>query len=280
MSRVGTLEWAQSSSGGQLSLRDRFALLVLQGAPTWLGQTTGTAASRWGFGNPIDLSDIENDIPGYVLSQIPTTPLAAATEDYCKEISDEWLEAHCFRTFGFGILLGYELCFDAELLFVAAMLHDVGLTPRHKQTAGQDMESGYAPSDAPCFAVRGAGVAASLVSDQGRSAANGRTIAEAISMHLNVRVKSSRGVEAHLLNRASGFDVIALGLHKLPRRAIQAVETLWPRSDNFENELSAVWGAETNAKAHRRCRGRLLNRRLAFERRLYQARSARSGKKD
>ena len=279
MSRVGTLEWAQSSSGGQLSVRDRFALLARQGIPTWLEQKAGTAASRWGFGNPIDLSDIQNDIPGYVLSQIPSTPVAVAAGDYCKEISDKWLEAHCFRTFGFGILLGYELCFDTELLFVAAMLHDVGLTPSHKQTAGQG-KSGYALSDAPCFAVRGSGVAASFVSVQGRSAAWGQSIAEAISMHLNVRVKPSQGVEAHLLNGASGLDVIGLGLHKLPRRAIQAVETLWPRSNTFENELWTVWDDETNAKPHRRCRGRLLNKWLAFERRLYQARSARSGKKD
>jgi hypothetical protein len=261
-------------------VRDRFALLARQGIPTWLEQKAGTAASRWGFGNPIDLSDIQNDIPGYVLSQIPSTPVAVAAGDYCKEISDKWLEAHCFRTFGFGILLGYELCFDPELLFVAAMLHDVGLTPRHKQTAGQNMKSDYPLSDAPCFAVRGSGVAASLVSDQGRSAAWGRTIAEAISMHLNVRVKPSRGVEAHLLNGASGFDVIALGLHKLPRSAIQAVETLWPRSENFEDELWNVWGDETNAEAHSGCRGKLLNKWLAFERRLHQARLARSEKKD
>jgi hypothetical protein len=40
------------------------------------------------------------------------------------------LAAHCYRTYLFGAALGTRdgLDWDAELLFVAAMLHDLGLT--------------------------------------------------------------------------------------------------------------------------------------------------------
>jgi hypothetical protein len=125
-------------------------------------------------------------------------------------ISQPWFQAHCYRTYAIGTLMGRGISFDPEMLFVGCMLHDVGLTDHFKQGSDQGLVPGYAGKGAPCFAVRGAGVAQCLAAIHGWPPARSVALAEAISLHLNVRVPKSRGVEAHLLNAASAFDVIRL----------------------------------------------------------------------
>ncbi|MEY2404173.1 MAG: hypothetical protein QOD38_1724, partial [Acidimicrobiaceae bacterium] len=51
-----------------------------------------------------------------------------------RDISTELLYHHSRRVFLWGALVGVErgLSFDAELLYVGAMFHDVGLLPRHR----------------------------------------------------------------------------------------------------------------------------------------------------
>lgn len=53
-------------------------------------------------------------------------------ERFCRELSDDdWLYNHCRRTFELGDLLASRspsLTVDLEILYVAAMLHDIGLS--------------------------------------------------------------------------------------------------------------------------------------------------------
>lgn len=156
---------------------------------------------------------------------------------------------------------------DRELLFVASMLHDLGLTKTFRRGSGRDFVPGYEREDASCFAVRGAGVAQSLVTHHGWPQACGDTLGETIALHLNVRVARSRGIEAHLLNAATAFDVIRLGCRKLPPELVQDIESRWPRGDDFCNEIREAWNRE--AQSNRECRVAFLNIwPLSFERRI------------
>lgn len=269
MARVGTLEWAEET-GGQLRLHDRLNLLIVQAGPTQVAATIETALLRLGLRKPIDLAGIHCPIADLVQSLKPKTSIAVAAENLCKEISDPWLLAHCYRTFAYGVLLGYTLSFDREMFFVAAMLHDVGLTTAYEQGADQDFPSGYSKENAPCFAVRGAGVARSLASVHEWPVACRDSLAEAISMHLNLRVKRSRGVEAHLLNLASAFDVAGFRFRRLPPEAVWEVEEQWLRGDNFRDDAWKAWACE--AVIHPKCRGEFLNRWARFRRRINRSR--------
>ena len=165
MPRVGTLEWAKETQG-RLRREDRLALLVEQAAPALIGSLVESVRAPLKLSRPIALPRPELVIP-YVESLIPDTSMAQAASDVCRSASDRWLVDHCYRTFAFGVLLGHDLSFNAEILFVGAMLHDIGLTTTFQQEAEGGSKDGYPRRAAPCFAVRGAGVAEALSTTHG-----------------------------------------------------------------------------------------------------------------
>lgn len=195
--------------------------------------------------------------------------MAQAAAKLCERISGHSLLNHCYRTYAFGTLLGRRrrLSFNPEMLFVASMLHDVGLTGEFKQGSDTGLVPGYERKDAPCFAVRGADVARGLTTNNGWSASRSDSLAEAITIHVNVRVASSRGVVGHLLNAGSAFDVLRLGSHELPPEWILSVESQWPRGKSFCQDMWMAWACE--AGAHRGCRGAFLDA-WGLERRLFR----------
>jgi hypothetical protein len=266
MARVGTLTWA-NETGGQLTPWDRLVLLFGQGVQMQVELVGRSVFRSAGLIQPSSPGQLEA-VP-YVRERIPRTRIAEAAEALCKETSDTWLLAHCYRTFAFGALLGRNLSFDWETLFVASMLHDIGLTPAFGRGVTNDLVSGYARTNAPCFAVRGAGVAETLATIHGWPAACRDTLAEAISIHANVYVRRSQGIEAHLLNVGSALDVAGLRLDRLPHQSVRSVDDEWQRGDRFCRELWNVWARE--AKEHPECRGRFLNVWGSFRRRLYRS---------
>ena len=272
MARVGTRHWAEET-GGELRLRDRLDLLVGQGVPTWIGLKVDDALLRMGLRTPIDLSEI--DIIDRVKSQIPENSIAAdRATALCRKISPPWLFAHCQRTFAFGVLLGDG--FDRETLYLAAMLHDVGLTDAYEYGADPGYVRDYACASAPCFAVRSSAVARSLADEFAwREAPERDALAEAIALHINVRVKGSQGVEARLVHLASALDVTGLRSRRLGREAIGTVEGEWPRDESFPDDIWTAWACE--AAAHPTSRGRLLNVWGRFRHKIYRTHPSRRG---
>jgi hypothetical protein len=262
MARVGTLAWANETEG-RLTLQDRLALLVVQGVPTKIEEQVVRVVSFLGHARRTGRAWLEAQS---VEVQIPTTPIAEAADQLVETVSQPWLRAHSYRTYVIGALLGRDLLFDSEMLFVASMLHDVGLCEAFEQGSDPGLVPGYARKDAPCFAVRGADVARCLAIDHGWPPARSNALAEAITLHLNVRVPRSRGVEAHLLNAGSAFDVIRFRSHKLPRESIRRIEDRWHRGDSFCRDLLTPWVRES--RTHDECRGAFLNSRASFERRV------------
>jgi hypothetical protein len=256
IAHVGTLEWAHQT-GGQLTRWQDQLTLFRQSVPAWIEVLADRLMSPLRSAKRSDLPPIPT---------IPHTRIAQEAEQLCPP----WLRDHCYRTYVIGALLGRDLCFDQELLFVASMLHDVGLSPDLGEFSDRAPDSDYVKTDAPCFAVRGAGVAERLATNQGWPRARGRALAEAISLHLNVRVARSQGVEAHLLNAGTAFDVIRLRSRKLSQELIDCIERKWPRGDDFCANILAAWKCES--EDHPDCRVAFLGRRpLSFERRIRKA---------
>ena len=262
-SRVGTLRWAEET-GGRLRFHDRVSLLVGQGAPAWL--------ERAGIATPdrMDLAALGPLVP-YVQEQLPQTGMARAAEDMCRQFGGNWLLGHCQRCFAYGALFGSNLEYDREIFYVACMLHDIEL-PRNALTS-QNVDDPEDFHDSPCFAVRGALVARDLALQHDWAEDKRDVLREAISLHLNVRVRPSQGLEAYLLNTASALDVLGFRVASLPEGAVEIIEERWPRGDDFCGELWSVWNEE--ATAHQDCRGHFLNKWASFHRELVKACSER-----
>ena len=65
---------------------------------------------------------------------IPDSTLVRAATEYIRDAEDDLLFDHSRRVFLFGALRGQRLGLqpDLELLYVASMFHDIGLTERYR----------------------------------------------------------------------------------------------------------------------------------------------------
>jgi HD domain len=214
---VGSWPWAQRT-GGTLSRADRRALMNQVAQAQWhrlVGRITRSLGSK-----PALLS-VE-------ALRIPDSPAAVRAAELCAQLSPLWLQHHCTRTYVWGSLfaLRYSRPYDEELLYVAAMLHDLGLTPAY---TGKD-------ATARCFAVEGARAAITFAQETGWDAQRQDALAEAISLHLNVTVGLEHGIEAHLLHAGASCDVLGQGYQSIAPSARSLVLERCPRLD-FKQEL-------------------------------------------
>ncbi|MEM8598905.1 MAG: HD domain-containing protein [Bacteroidota bacterium] len=213
MAYVGTLDWARET-GGRLRLRDRLRLLP-QAAAFYARQVSGRAERCLGLagtGFQLDLDAV----------RVPDSPLAKAVEAHVEAVSPTWLAAHCARSFLWASLLAKRdgIVHDAELLYVACLLHDLGLTEHHEDTY----------DDVHCFAVEGAYAARDLGALQRWDAERRDRLAEAITLHLNVTVEVARGPEAHLLHEGTALDTAGARYHDLHGDTRDAVIDRHPRA--------------------------------------------------
>ncbi len=203
MSYVGTWEWALQTGGG-LRRQDRIRI-VLQGVSARLARVP----SQW-------RSRMLGEHASLVLPDPPDSALAREADERVRELSSPALYGHCARTWAFATLFAQRdrVAHDPELLYLACMLHDLGLTERHW---GRDAR-------AKCFAVEEAHAAHAIVHGHGASEARAREVAEAISLHLNITVPARLGAEAHLLSKGVSLDVVGRRLHQLPPAPVAIVD--------------------------------------------------------
>jgi hypothetical protein len=240
MTDLGTWAWAERT-GGRMSRADRWQV-VRQGALAQLGRLP----SAW-------RSAIFGERWPYELPAPPDTAIAHTADDRVRELSAPPLYGHCVRTWLFSALFAQrdDVAHDPELLYLACLLHDLGLTDPH---------DGADPT-AACFAVEGARAAQTLLCDHGEPADRARTVAEAISLHLNVEVPARLGPEAHLLSKGVSLDAVGRYFSQIPPAPRQAVLERWPRDGS-----SAHLAEATLRQAEKRPESRAgLARKLGFQ---------------
>jgi HD domain-containing protein len=220
-SSVGTLEWAERT-GGRLSGGDRLRLLGQA-----VAQASVLSARLKKRRTAADLDSV----------RIPDSRIAKDAEELCREVSPPHLLQHCQRTYLWGSLLGRQggIRYDEELFYVASLLHDLGATSRYP---GEGLH---------CFGVVSAMAARDFVRAREWEEVRAQAVAEAISLHLNVRVGLEHGPEAHLLSAAAALDVTGLRVWELDRGTINTVLAHHPRLD-FAREIDAFMRREKEAR--------------------------------
>lgn len=174
----------------------------------------------------------------------PDSELARQALAVASDASSPALLGHCLRCWLWADLFAQRdaVAFDSELLYVASVLHDLGLTDHYR--AG--------PADrAGCFAVHGGDVAKSLLLGAGAGETFGERVAEVITLHMNVRVPPTLGAEAHLLHAAANLDVTGSRTGELPSAARRAVLRAYPR-DGFAAEFNALMHREARERPRSR----------------------------
>lgn len=214
---MGTLEWGRRKgpySNGRLTRGEKWQLALNMGRMTVL-EAMDALGTRLGLMNAY-----ETDFEGL---QPPDTGLVRDALDFADDVQNQELMRHSWRTYYWAVLLGdyRNLTVDRELLFSAAILHDVGLA------AGRTQEPGNC-----CFVVHGASRCKHHLVGKGHDRAKVRKIADAIGLHLNGYVSNRLyGAEAHLLSRGAMCDVFGMGSKRIAPGLRKKISTDHPKGD-------------------------------------------------
>lgn len=222
---LGTYAWTVRT-GGRLSRREARSL-VAPLARVYAVNAVGLAAMllrvNSGRRATVDLMSLAP----------PTSPLAAAAADRASRLLPPVLLGHSYRTYAFGMALAQleRVDVDAELLFAAAMLHDVGLSGPRREVD---------------FTLASARAARDFAEDVGLSSSATEVVRSAITLHHSPGLTLEHGAVAYLLSAGAGADVAGLGTWKLPPAAIHHILTNHPRG-GFKRDFGALWRAEAAA---------------------------------
>jgi hypothetical protein len=151
---------------------------------------------------------------------LPDTPAAAAALEVSAKYCSPALLNHSVRSYLWGrtYAAAQAFDFDAELLCVASLLHDIGLTEVF---------------DSHTVAFEDAGGQLSWVfgAAAGWPATRRNRVAEIIILHMRDMVAASEDPESHLLQVATSFDVSGRYAEHFPEEARIEVLARYPRLD-------------------------------------------------
>jgi HD domain len=135
----------------------------------------------------------------------PETPAAAAALSVATRFHSPALLNHSVRCYLWATMYGGEhgIAFDDELLYVTAMLHDIGLTEAFD-------------NDKLPFEVAGGHVAWTFGVAAGWPAERAARAAEIIMTHVRDDVSSAADPESHLLQVATQWEVIGRRPEEFP----------------------------------------------------------------
>jgi hypothetical protein len=169
---------------------------------------------------------------------VPDSDLAKGATILARSVEPGFLVEHSFRTFHLGaaLLSAAGQRFDAEILYVASMLHDVAL--------GTELDDGVTP-----FNLRGAGLAARHVLEGGGSDNVAQLVYDAISLHLDPSTGQDERPEVAGVHIGAAADVVGLNVSEISPAVLEAVLAEHPRH-GMKTAFAAVVEAEATKKPY------------------------------
>ncbi|MDS0140069.1 MULTISPECIES: HD domain-containing protein [unclassified Amycolatopsis] len=151
---------------------------------------------------------------------LPGGPDCGHAIEVATAYSSPSLLNHSMRVYAWAVALGdvHHVEFDAELLFVAAMLHDAGLAA--------EFDSHTVP-----FEVAGGHVAWVFAAGAGWPPERRARLAEVIVRHMQAEVDPAEDPEGFLLSRAAAADIAGRDVADLPAGFRAEVLDRYPRLD-------------------------------------------------
>ncbi|RKR72971.1 cyanamide hydratase [Frondihabitans australicus] len=166
----------------------------------------------------------------------PPTPTAALALETVRAMADPGLVNHCLRSYAWGVAradaLGLD--YDAELLFVSSMLHDLGVVPL------------FDSHDQP-FEDAGGAVGWVFAAGAGWPADRRERVREVIQRHMLPSVDPADDPEGHLLEVATSFDVRGAGADGWAPTLVADVLRRAPRLD-FGDRFTGLIAAQARRK--------------------------------
>jgi SAM-dependent methyltransferase len=159
---LGDWDWVEAG-GGRLARRDELMLKAQAMQALAMAKLSPRRADS------VARIDLETILP-------PDGAVSRAAEALAAEVSEPWLFNHSARAYLWARLLLPDLRFDDEAVYVALMLHDLGLTQAFMDRSGEEV----------CFTRPAAREAHRLTRSMGWEERRARLVADAMQQRLGL----------------------------------------------------------------------------------------------
>ena len=157
---------------------------------------------------------------------VPDSRLAREVTELVRDTEPSLLFNHSTRVYYFGSLAGQRrgLKFDPELLYVAAMFHDMGLTPQHSSKSDR-------------FEVDGANAARAFLRQYNIAQQDTDTVWTAIALHTTPGIPQYMHPVVALLTNGVEMDVLGIAYSEFSDSDREAIVAAYPRSERFKEDI-------------------------------------------
>jgi hypothetical protein len=175
--------------------------------------------------------------------KIPDSTIGYQATELLLEHGTEFLYNHSLRAFLFASLNGEQkkIRYDAELLYVCSVFHDLGLTPHYSSPDKR-------------FEVDGANAARDFLKGHGLSPHALQLVWDAIALHTTPGIAEYKEAEVALLNYGVALDVVGRGYEHLSEKNREEIVRQFPRTgfkkmaipaffEGFKHKTATTYGS-------------------------------------
>jgi hypothetical protein len=158
--------------------------------------------------------------------RIPDSRLAREITELVRDTETDLLFNHSSRVYLFGSLAGQRkgLTFDTELLYAAAMFHDMGLMPSHSSAHDR-------------FEVDGANAALDFLTRHGIAQSDLDTVWTSIALHTTPGIPQYMHPVVALLTAGVEMDVLGIAYDGFSDADRDSVVRAFPRTPHFKEDI-------------------------------------------
>jgi len=159
---------------------------------------------------------------------VPDTPLISRTIEYARQESEPYLFNHVMRSWLFAVSIARkrEAVYDAEVLAVATLLHDLGLA-----------EAFAGPLR---FEVEGANAARKFARSEGIDEQRAQLIWDGVALNSTPSIGLYKEIEVSLCTTGIALDWGGWGYESLPASEILGIVDAFPRLEMKQRFARAV----------------------------------------
>jgi hypothetical protein len=157
---------------------------------------------------------------------IPDSKMAREVTELVRDTENSLLFNHSSRVYYFSAAAGKRkgLSFDPELLYVSAMFHDMGLTPKHSSATDR-------------FEVDGANTAREFLCQHKIPQQDIDTVWTSIALHTTPGIPQYMHPVVALLTNGVEMDVLGFAYSEFSDADREAIVGAYPRTEHFKEDI-------------------------------------------
>lgn len=158
--------------------------------------------------------------------RVPDSAMCKHATDLVRATESDLLFHHSRRVFFFAALTGSskKLKYDVELLYIGAMFHDMGLTPKYATKTER-------------FEVDGANAAAAFLRQYKIKEEDIDLVWDSIALHTTPGIPQYKKPVVALVTAGVEMDLLGLGFDNVSEENRVEIVVAHPRGDDFKNGI-------------------------------------------